>query len=202
MSVLEAGARSPDSVAYYCRLKRRYRGVEAPPALHEWAKSIHRPDQGHISPFPLTPLLHLSARWCKPRSSRIQARTSPLYSRQWMLEKAMAKGARVDILSGDSELGATPQMPVALVFLTDPEEALCVSDNDGANCNAELPTVSAFSSSLDQYPPVSLPPGSLHSAFLPSAPASAPHSLCSRLAHPATRAISYYNGIVLVWEEI
>lgn len=52
--------------------------------------------------------------------------------------KAMAKGARVDILTG--ELGATPQTPVALVFLTDPEEALRVSDNDGANSNDELPT--------------------------------------------------------------
>lgn len=50
----------------------------------------------------------------------------------------MAKGARVDILTG--ELGATPQTPVALVFLTDPEEALRVSDNDGANSNDELPT--------------------------------------------------------------
>ncbi|KAJ7687874.1 hypothetical protein B0H17DRAFT_678946 [Mycena rosella] len=53
--------------------------------------------------------------------------------------KAMAKGARVDILTG--ELGATPQTPVALVFLTDPEEALRVSDNDRANSNYELPTL-------------------------------------------------------------
>ncbi|KAJ7792106.1 hypothetical protein B0H14DRAFT_3565035 [Mycena olivaceomarginata] len=53
--------------------------------------------------------------------------------------KAMAKGARVDILTG--ELGATPQTPVALVFLADPEEALRVSDNDGVNSDDELPTL-------------------------------------------------------------
>lgn len=51
--------------------------------------------------------------------------------------KVMSKGARVDILTG--ELGATPKTPVALVFLTDPEEALHVSDNDEANSNGELP---------------------------------------------------------------
>ncbi|KAJ7501745.1 hypothetical protein B0H11DRAFT_2224102 [Mycena galericulata] len=53
--------------------------------------------------------------------------------------KAMAKGARVDILTG--ELGATPQRPVALVFLSDPEETLGVSDKDGASSNDELPTL-------------------------------------------------------------
>jgi hypothetical protein len=52
--------------------------------------------------------------------------------------RAMAKGARVDILTG--ELGAMPQTPVALVFLTDPEEALPVFDNDRSISNDELPT--------------------------------------------------------------
>jgi hypothetical protein len=50
----------------------------------------------------------------------------------------MAKGARIDILTG--ELGATPRTPVALVFLTDPEKALRVSDDDGADPSDELPT--------------------------------------------------------------
>ncbi|KAJ7187643.1 hypothetical protein GGX14DRAFT_485386 [Mycena pura] len=53
-------------------------------------------------------------------------------------QKAMAKGARIDILTG--ELGATPRTPVALVFLTDPEKALRVSDDDGADPSDELPT--------------------------------------------------------------
>ncbi|KAJ7072838.1 hypothetical protein C8F01DRAFT_262559 [Mycena amicta] len=47
--------------------------------------------------------------------------------------KAMSTRARVDILTTSGELGATAQTPVALVFLTDPEEALLVSDKEGAN---------------------------------------------------------------------
>ncbi|KAJ7018980.1 hypothetical protein C8F04DRAFT_1404525 [Mycena alexandri] len=152
MSVLEAAARSPDSIAYYyCRVKTEMPGLELPPA---YTTAYMLPDGLlHCENGPTPFIGRIKATSVPPphtvaslKRALVQAEKLPDPSGDLTAlfktrdtRKPMGKGARVDILTG--ELGATPRTPVALVFLRDPEEALCVSDTDEAPWNDELPIV-------------------------------------------------------------
>ncbi|KAJ7016627.1 hypothetical protein C8F04DRAFT_1280965 [Mycena alexandri] len=141
MSVLEAAARSPDSIAYYyCRVKTEMPGLELPPA---YTTAVYAPDG----------LLHCD-NGPTPFIGRIKATSVPPPHTVASLKRALVQAEKApgskrgphrsiqdQGYSKADGLGATPRTPVALVFLRDPEEALCVSDTDEAPWNDELPIV-------------------------------------------------------------